>query len=61
MYLQVRGTRWCSWLRHCAYNPGGRRFDYQWYHRNFVMQSGSLNLLEASGPEQGLLHLFIYR
>jgi hypothetical protein len=36
------------------YKPADRRFDSRWCYWNCVLQSGSLNLLEFSGPVQGL-------
>ena len=42
------------------YKPADRRFDSRWCYLNFVLQSGSLNLIESSGPVQVLLYLFSY-
>jgi hypothetical protein len=33
--VRWRGTRWRSWLRHCATSQKDRRFDSRWSHWNF--------------------------
>jgi len=36
-YVAIWGTRWRSWLRHCAHKPEGRCFDCRWCHLNFSL------------------------
>jgi len=36
-YVPLRGTSWCSWLRHCATKSEGRGFDYRWCQWNFSL------------------------